>query len=186
MGWLFSLLIPTTTFAMDTNPDGILFPETGQGLGWDDPIRKTYSIYLSPPHDFKPKFHAVGCFCEYEDKILVLWRNPEVVEGNTWGIPGGKINKDELPRDGVIRETFEETGLNVNSDTDLLELRKHYIRLSHLDFVFHMYRIQLPEQYDIKLAPKEHQEYRWLTIPQIFDLPLITGEIESFLYYIEI
>lgn len=170
---------------MDTNPNEILFPETGMGLGWDNPYRKTYSVYLLPPSDFKPKFQAVGCFCDYQGQILLLKRNPDVVEGNTWGIPGGKIDKGESPRTATIRETFEETGLNVNSETDLKEMRKHYIRLAHVDFVFHMYRIRAAEPYEIQLAPKEHQEYQWLTVPQILELPLITGEIESFLYYAE-
>lgn len=170
---------------MDTNPNEILFPETGMGLGWDNPYRKTYSVYLLPPSDFKPKFQAVGCFCDYQGQILLLKRNSDVVEGNTWGIPGGKIDKDELPRAAAVRETFEETGLNVDSVTDLKEMRKHYIRLAHFDFVFHMYRIRAAEPYKIRLAPKEHQEYQWLTVPQILELALITGEIESFLYYAE-
>lgn len=183
---VFNIIQVPVIIAMDPTSNGILFPETGQGLGWDDPYRKTYSVYVTPPSDFNPKFQAVGCFCECQDKILVLKRNPNVVEGNTWGIPGGKIEKDESPQAATIRETLEETGLDVHRGSGLTEIRKHYIRLARFDFIFHMYHVYLPEQYEIQLSPKEHQEYQWLTVSQILGLPLITGEIESFLYYLTV
>jgi hypothetical protein len=30
------------------------------------------AIYLEKPKDFDPKIEVIGCFLEYEDKILLL------------------------------------------------------------------------------------------------------------------
>ena len=56
-------------------------------------------------------------------------RYPEKVQGNTWGIPGGKIEKNESPRIAVIREIREEVGLNID-DASLKVMGKLYSRIS--------------------------------------------------------
>lgn len=33
------------------------------------------------------------------------------LKDNEYGLPGGKLFKDELPKDALVREVFEETGL---------------------------------------------------------------------------
>ncbi len=44
-----------------------------------------------------------------EDKILLHWHS----KVKTWLPPGGHIEKNETPVDTVIRETLEETGINI-------------------------------------------------------------------------
>lgn len=151
-------------------------------LDFDISTTSAYSVYTKDPGNFIPKFEAVGCFCEYKDTVVLLKRNADTVEGNTWCIPGGKKEKHENHRDATIRETLEETGLDVNSEK-LLYIGTHYIRLPHINFLFHMYRFRFEEQPEIKLALKEHHEYRWCTSDQALELLLITGEIESFVRY---
>ena len=143
---------------------------------------KNYSVFLNPPPGFKTRFKASGCFLEYGKKILLLKRNAEKTEGNLWGIPGGKIEPNETPRAAVIREISEETGLDINKD-GLREIGKHYIRLERADFIFYMFSLRLSERPKIRLALNEHQEARWVTTSQALKMPLITGEIESFLAY---
>lgn len=48
------------------------------------------------------------------NKFLLLKRsNSEHQYSNYWGLPGGSVEEGETPTDAVIRETFEETGLNI-------------------------------------------------------------------------
>ena len=44
---------------------------------------------------------------------------------NWWDIPKGRLELGEMPRDAAIRETYEETGLEINPD-DLLDLGMFY------------------------------------------------------------
>ena len=48
---------------------------------------------------------------EKEGKILLV-RSPGVL-GAKWELPGGRLNKDELPQEGVKREVFEELGVEI-------------------------------------------------------------------------
>lgn len=45
------------------------------------------------------------------DKVLMIKEKNQVAEG-TWNLPGGHIRLKEKVIDAVVRETFEETGLN--------------------------------------------------------------------------
>ena len=42
-------------------------------------------------------------------RVLLLLRSPEVTEPGTWGLPGGRIDGDESPREAAARELREET-----------------------------------------------------------------------------
>jgi mutator protein MutT len=66
--------------------------------------------------------------------FVFLVRNNEVVfvrhtessnnPADTYGIPGGRIEAGEEPRDAAVREVFEETGLTVQP-SNLIELGTH-------------------------------------------------------------
>lgn len=52
------------------------------------------------------------CLIRNEDKFLLLNRNKKPAMG-MWNGVGGKIEDSETPVEGVIRETFEETGIQL-------------------------------------------------------------------------
>lgn len=54
------------------------------------------------------------CFIKNEYKILMLNREKSPMMG-VWNGVGGKIEKDESPDDGALREVFEETGITVEN-----------------------------------------------------------------------
>ncbi|MFJ8353421.1 NUDIX hydrolase [Bacillus paramycoides] len=56
------------------------------------------------------------CFIRKGDNILLLNRNKKPTMG-MWNGVGGKIEDNETPYEGVIRETFEETGIQLQSVT---------------------------------------------------------------------
>lgn len=143
-----------------------------------------YSVFIDPPEGFHPTVEVAGCYCEWIDKILFLKRHPQKPQGNTWGVPAGKIEKNEDPRTTVIRETREEVGLNIDDD-DLELIGRLYCRLPHVEYVYYMFRKRFHSVPNIDLALEEHLESQWVTIEEAFKLPLIAGGIEALNYYVQ-
>lgn len=141
-----------------------------------------FFTYDVPPPDFSPTVEAAGCFCSFQDQFLLLKRHPEKPQGETWGIPGGKLEKGETPLKGAIREVFEEVGIKLE-EKDLQEMGKIYVRHSGIDWIFHMFFSVFNQKPAISLALDEHQEYRWITIDQALELPLISGGKHAILFY---
>lgn len=141
-----------------------------------------YSVFIDPPEGFNPAVECAGCYCEWEDKILLLKRHPEKSQGNTWGVPGGKMEINEDPRMAVIREIREEVGLNID-DNGLACLGKIYCRLPHVDYVYHVFRKRFHVFPIIDLALEEHLELKWVTLNEALTLPLIAGGAEAINYY---
>ncbi|HDX9580441.1 TPA: 8-oxo-dGTP diphosphatase [Bacillus pseudomycoides] len=56
------------------------------------------------------------CFIRKGREILLLNRNKKPTMG-MWNGVGGKIEGNETPYEGVVRETFEETGIQLHSVT---------------------------------------------------------------------
>ena len=143
------------------------------------------TVYREPPSDFHPTVEAAGCYCTYNDKILLLKRNPTRPQGGKWGVPGGKLEKGEDPRSAVIREIYEEVGLDIDDD-ELKEIGKLYVRLPNLDYVFHMFYKSFQSHPQIKLGLEEHEEAVWVNLDEAYKLPLIAGGVEALEYYLEI
>jgi 8-oxo-dGTP diphosphatase len=58
---------------------------------------------------------GAGAIIEQEGKLLLLQRTQEPFAGD-WNIPAGYVEADEDPRQAVVREVLEETGLEVEVD----------------------------------------------------------------------
>lgn len=61
---------------------------------------------------FDPKSAAIAYVCDEQGRILLIQRGIGDTKG-LWALPGGYIDVNEHPKDAAIRETFEETGLQV-------------------------------------------------------------------------
>lgn len=133
-------------------------------------------IYQKKPENFNPKFEIVGCFLEYQDKILLLHRQDNTSQGNTWGIPGGKIEKGETPIDAAIREASEEAGFHIPGFIDCGIV---YIKYPTYDYIYHMFKgklssDQLPS--DVKINFKEHKGFTWVTPQDALKMDLMLDE----------
>lgn len=132
-------------------------------------------IYLQEPCDFHPKLEVVGCFLEYSDKILLLHRQEHTSHGNTWAIPGGKLEKSETPIEAAIRETMEETGFDI-SKQPITYLGRVYITYPRA-LIYHMVKCtptELPET--VKISFKEHKGFTWVTPQDALKMNLMLDE----------
>lgn len=141
------------------------------------PILCEATLHLKKPKDFHPTIEAAGCFLDYEGKFLVLHRQDHKPQGDLWGFPGGKLDENETSKEAVIRETYEETHIDISNSP------LHYVRTVYLtspdspDCIFHIYYTQLsdfPE--DIKISFKEHKGYTWITPEDALKLDLMRDE----------
>lgn len=129
-------------------------------------------IYKKRPKNFKEKFTIVSCFVEYNTKILLLHRNKDKPQGNTWGVPAGKLFPQEDLKKGILRELMEETGISTQPE-DLFYLEKVFVRYSDFDFIYHIFRLKVANILPVKINSREHQEYQWVRREEAMKMDLI-------------
>jgi 8-oxo-dGTP pyrophosphatase MutT (NUDIX family) len=59
-------------------------------------------------------------YAERGDKILMLKRAAGTALAGQWFLPGGAVERGELPEDGARRELLEESGLEIDGDLELI------------------------------------------------------------------
>lgn len=139
-------------------------------------------VFTLPPPDFKPRVEVASCYCTWEKKLLLLQRSPHKSQGNTWGVPAGKLEKGEDALTALVRELFEEIGVKVEKKY-LEPIQTLYICQSSGDFVYHMFYLALMEEPTIILGLQEHQTYKWATLEEAFQSDLMAGEEETLQFY---
>lgn len=85
-----------------------------------------------------------------------------------WDLPGGRIKPIEAPQDGLVRETKEETNLDIRAVLPLDV--QHFVRQDGqtINLIFFLCE---KLSYDIKLS-EEHIEYSWVDVEsKNFDFP---------------
>ena len=101
------------------------------------------------------------------DEVLILERmKPQLDWGGYWGFPGGALMGVEEPWDAAIRETKEETNL------DVWELRRVRREHNFLD----VYTTRTFSG-DINLS-FEHINYAWVSLDELDNYILIPGSKE--------
>ena len=140
------------------------------------PILAEGTLYFEEPADFNPTIEASGCFVQYEDKILLLHRQDHKPEGNAWGAPGGKLDPYETPKDAVIRETYEETGLLIEDDK-VEYLGDVYYQNENSEVLFHLFRGRIAENpEEVKISFDEHKGFTWVKPQDALQMNLMNGE----------
>lgn len=88
-------------------------------------------------------------------RFLYLLRTDSKNPGN-WGIPGGKVEKDETLLDGLERECIEEIGF-WPSDGKLIPIQKFV----NNTFTYHTFFCEVKDEFVPKLN-EEHCGYAWV------------------------
>lgn len=112
---------------------------------------------------------SAGVFFDSQNtnRFLFLLRTDDKNPGN-WGIPGGKIEKDESLFEGIERECLEEIGF-FPIEAKLVPIQKFV----NNTFTYHTFFCSLSEEFMPKLN-EEHCGYCWID-PDHYPKPLHPG-----------
>ena len=115
---------------------------------------------------------VVAAILEKEDKILIAKKREGKPLAGLWEFPGGKIEKDEIPEESLVRELMEEMDIKVKV--------KDYVGESIYDYgndkiiSLKGFKAEIIEG-EIKLT--DHDEYKWITIDEINNYNLAPADI---------
>jgi ADP-ribose pyrophosphatase YjhB (NUDIX family) len=102
---------------------------------------------------------AVNAFLIHEDRFLLLKRAKKPF---IWGPPGGKLQIDEDPIHGLLREVLEETGLQICVFQPVTTWFGYFYNLPLLSVDY----LCTCDKNVVTLS-QEHNDYRWLTIDDL-------------------
>jgi 8-oxo-dGTP pyrophosphatase MutT (NUDIX family) len=138
-------------------------------------------VHQNRPEGFNPQVEVAACYLEVNGHFLLIQYTQGRKEGGLWGLPAGKLEKNETPEDALRRELFEETGLLLEPHTPLLPYAPLFFRKPDIDFLFHMFKVNRGMRPEIRLS-KEHQNYCWATLHDLEQLPMVSGSKEAILH----
>lgn len=137
-------------------------------------------FYSKKPADFNQKVAVSTVFLDCKDSLLLLQRvlTSRIAPGK-WGVPGGKLEIDETPLEGLRREIYEELFINLDTE-NLVYMQSFYVRHSSVDYQLHLFRCTLPEYPQIVINPLEHNAFIWQDKRSLHELSLLEGQYEAF------
>ena len=120
-------------------------------------------MYMSNRTGDKPStpLHSVsvaGAVIREDGRMLVIKRR----DNGNWEPPGGVLELDETPEEGVVREVLEETGIHVEVD-QLTGVYKNMTR----GIVALVFRCKLSS--GVELTTSESMAVEWITPDQASD-----------------
>lgn len=115
------------------------------------------------------KQRAVGCFIEYSNKFLILYRPQTQHQSNEWGLVGGKIDSGESPVQALTREIMEEIGFDASNENPEF-LGNFILKYPYGDWDFFAYRIKLKQPITLQLDTTECLDYKWVTPEECFSM----------------
>lgn len=135
-------------------------------------------VHVKEPAGFNPRVYVAGCYLEIENKLLLLQSTAAKSEPESWGVPAGKLEKNEVPLDAAKRELFEETGISIENLSQIQFLGSLYVRKPEVDYVYHLFKVNMDIIPEIRLSD-EHQSYVWASSADIEQMPLMSGAREA-------
>lgn len=139
-------------------------------------------IHEKEPEGFSPQIRVAACYLAIDGKLLLLQRASNKLEPGRWGVPGGKLEKGETPEQAAARELSEETGISLERPSQVQYVGVLYIRKPTVDYVYHLLRVQVDQMPDVCLS-NEHEGYKWASLKDLEEMPLMTGGKEMLEYY---
>ena len=105
---------------------------------------------------------AIVVLLNEKNETLVLLRPGDAKwSPHTWGFPGGRIEENETPEDAAIRETLEETQLEV-----------HDLKVVSIKLKMPVYAYYTRDYTGTVVIDHEHEDWAWASREVIETYPL--------------
>jgi 8-oxo-dGTP pyrophosphatase MutT (NUDIX family) len=98
--------------------------------------------------------------------VLLQHRAPWSHSGDTWGVPGGAMHRHETQQQAALRETVEETRLDVRRLTMTVQHVDDHQSWSYTTIV-----ASAPSQLPV-VPERESSALRWVPVDEVDQLPL--------------
>lgn len=115
---------------------------------------------MAASSEFEPARYALSAvvYAERGDDILLLQRAEGSAMAGQWFLPGGFVEPGELPEEGARRELFEEGGVHIEGDLEIVGCYPMFIY--GYDMLQISYRGRVAEG-DVTIS-HEHDGARWV------------------------
>lgn len=115
--------------------------------------------------------HVVaGALLNDAGHVLIAQRPPGKHMAGGWEFPGGKLDADEAPYAGLVRELQEELGVEVDGATFVISYRHAYADRSVL------LELWLVTQYRGVPYAREAQPLKWVAVDALADANLLAAD----------
>lgn len=121
---------------------------------------------------------GVGALIFKADRVLLIERGKEPLKGQ-WSLPGGAVETGERVEDAIIREMFEETGLEVTPTQIAVIFERIMYDAESLPEYHYLLIDFFCEVRGGSLCPGDDcRNAAWFTLEEIELLPITVGTLE--------
>jgi len=120
---------------------------------------------------------AVGAIAVDENRLLLIRRGHGPGAG-LWSFPGGRVEPGETLHEAVVREAFEETGLEVVVDRFVGFVERFGDDPAPYHFVIMDFAVTVLDPERVPVAGDDAAEAMWVPFEDVGDLRLVTGLYE--------
>lgn len=121
-------------------------------------------------------FIGVKALIKHQGKVLIL-REAAYNEGTNegkWDIPGGRINPDEPILDGLAREVFEESGLQIEVGEVVGVFETFPVIKGEACHIVRIFYTATTTSTEAILSP-DHDAYEWVNIANLEGKQLVSS-----------
>lgn len=112
---------------------------------------------------------VVGVLRNPQGQLLVQQRLPGKPCAGLWEFPGGKVEKNESPRQALFRELNEEIGISVKNSIPLTQIAHDY---EHANVWLDVYLI---DNFTAQITNREAQNFGWKSIEEILQMDVLAA-----------